>query len=166
MASYYTPQPNRIGAASAPPNLSVPPPARTITHPGNPDASLGRPGEDSISRNGWRRASSLVAALITPPHKSDYVVNKPDHVVIDMAWVKSVLGEIHFIHDPSLGRSVLRQDSKIRVFGLQEGLPERYWKWLCGQNVEKVPWYANSRTLEMDKREFVRGEGCEGGCMR
>jgi hypothetical protein len=69
------------------------------------------------------------------PYKSAY---KDASIMIKMEWVKRVISEKHFIFDPSKHRSVLRNDSKIRTHGLQYGLPQRYYEWLCGNQVSKT----------------------------
>jgi hypothetical protein len=57
----------------------------------------------------------------------------------------------------NLGRSVLRDDSKVRVFGLLEGLPKRNWNCLCGRWVSNAPGHFNEWTLEITIENFVRG---------
>jgi hypothetical protein len=167
MPSGYTSMPNRSGAETAPPSLigNLPPPSlppRTITNQGAPDAKLGRRGGDSITRDGWRSCSTLVDLLMATLHR------KPHYVVIELQWAIAQLGEIHLIHHPDLGRSVLKDNSKVRVFGLQEGLPKRYWEWLCWMWVSTGPWrYANERMLEIGMRTSCAGRGlnemAEGG---
>jgi hypothetical protein len=73
--------------------------------------------------------------------------------------------EIHFIHDLALGRSVLRQDSEIRMYELEEGLRRRYWMWLCGEKVGTEKFAVGKSTVGIPVEGWRRSGylGNEGG---
>lgn len=110
-----------------------------------------------MTRDAWVSISELVDKLLE---------NKPikkGRITVKLQWVMAETGEIHFIHDPGQGRSVLRQDSKIRVYGLEAGLPKRYWAWLCGEKVESRKYAANQRLLEIPVKDWKRVGSMEEG---
>jgi hypothetical protein len=131
--SASTPASN-LNAAAAPFVPSAPSTVRTIDNQGTPDPALGAEDDDICDPDAHRTIQDLVKILMNP-HKSAY---KDASVIIKMEWVKRVISEKHFIFDPSKHRSVLRNDSKIRTHGLQYGLPQRYYEWLCGNQVSKT----------------------------
>jgi hypothetical protein len=50
---------------------------------------------------------------------------------IRLRWVNQV-SEAHFIYNLTIHRSVLRNDSNVRKYGLNTRLPKGRWQWLCG----------------------------------
>ncbi|KAF2003526.1 hypothetical protein P154DRAFT_405346, partial [Amniculicola lignicola CBS 123094] len=92
--------------------------------------------EDIKDPNAWRTVDDLVTRLLDPPRES-YPGPHPGHnfegmIRIRLQWVKGAVGEQHFRLDTTLGRSVLNDESKLRTYGVEAGLPPMYHKWLCG----------------------------------
>ncbi|KAI8936085.1 hypothetical protein NX059_007584 [Plenodomus lindquistii] len=168
--SYRPPTPPSR-TASAPailqfgPSLSSPPvdvlPLAATANQGSPNDSLGVPGDDISIPDAYRSIDSLVTALLQPPPKAWRPQDKDGKnykncVRIDMQWVKATVSEKHFFLDHTLGRSVLRQDSKVRTHGVQYGLPKAYHSWLCGDEVMTGRYKVTREQLWMGREDFRR----------
>ncbi|ORY11402.1 hypothetical protein BCR34DRAFT_565294 [Clohesyomyces aquaticus] len=90
--------------------------------------------------NAYPAVDDLVSWLMDPPHNFREEFNLPSpvgphHIIqwkIRLNWSIARTHEVHWVHIPGFGRSVLRHDSKLRVHGLNAGLPQGYYEWLCG----------------------------------
>jgi hypothetical protein len=127
---------------------------RTVDYQHTPDRNLIIPGdditEDQLHPTTAALVAKLMAKLMKPvravPEDTLRRVYKEGTVRISLARVKAQLTEAHFIYNPRIHRSVLRNDSKVRRYGLQAGLPRGYWEWLCGDWLvetigEDLEWY-------------------------
>ena len=110
--------------------------ARTFENQGHPDPNLISPGHNIIEDTAYPSTAELVHKLlhldkvaIEPTVKG---VKQKGWVRIRISWAKAKLTEAHFIYNPKIHRSVLREDSKVRKYGLEAGLPRAIWEWLCG----------------------------------
>jgi hypothetical protein len=98
---------------------------------------------------------------MVPPknqHKSKDAKGKvmQDRVQVRLDWVKKTVSEKHFIFDENKGRSVLRNDSKIRTHGKLYGLPKRYYDFLCGNDLDPSVLKETRDSVWMTRHEFVK----------
>ncbi|KAH7073106.1 hypothetical protein BKA63DRAFT_492425 [Paraphoma chrysanthemicola] len=113
---------------------------RTFDKQGEPDDDMGAPGDNIKDPDAWKTCEDLVNRLMNLPNamknpKGPGGENMQDRVMIKLDWVKKTVTEKHFIFNPALNRSVLRNDSKLRTHGKLYGLPNQYHEWLCGIEV-------------------------------
>jgi hypothetical protein len=134
---------------------------RTIDNQGEPNDDLGVPDDDIKDPDAFRSLEDLVNALMFPP--KNHVNPKDaqgnvmhDRVQVRLNWVKQTVSEKHFIFDPVKGRSVLRNDSKIRTHGRLYGLPKRYFDFLCANELEPSSFKSSRDLVWMTKEEFVK----------
>ncbi|KAF2280786.1 uncharacterized protein EI97DRAFT_454031 [Westerdykella ornata] len=111
-------------------------------------------GGDISDPYAWPSARELARKLLDPPRQSYPVHHKRQgFVVIQLRWVLRVVGEPHFRNDSNLSRSVLKENSKLRTHGLAAGIPEGYWRWLCG-NREGRPTGPDRSEYWIPENEF------------
>ncbi|KAF2876165.1 hypothetical protein BDV95DRAFT_614898 [Massariosphaeria phaeospora] len=131
--------------------------APTFENQGPPKPLL--PDDNVTDPTAFRTVNVLVTKLLDPPYNCvDPIVGgvkMAGRVKIELAWVKRTLTEAHFITNPTLGRSVLRNDSKVRTHGLAAGLPVGFYHWLCG-NMEPNRHSMELNTYWAMKSEFQR----------
>ncbi|OAL53415.1 hypothetical protein IQ07DRAFT_360124 [Pyrenochaeta sp. DS3sAY3a] len=132
--------------------------------PTAPPPSLGAHDDDITTPHAFRSISACVSLLMAPPKRAYAPISARgdvmlDRVHIELGWCKRVVSEKHFVWDAGRRRSVLRGDSKIRVYGLAYGLPKRYHEWLCGGEVSNTPFMVSRDALYISKEEFVRMGG-------
>jgi hypothetical protein len=161
--TYFHPLPNLFPDSTAHPVPTFPTagPVRTIDHQLEPNDDLGVPGDDIKDPEAYRELTDLVDALMALPKNH----NKPkdakgkvmqDRVQVRLDWVKKTVSEKHFIFDESKGRSVLRDDSKIRTHGKLYGLPKRYYDFLCGNDLDPSVFKDTRDPVWMTKQEFIK----------
>jgi len=119
------------------------------------------PNDDIKDPLAYRTLDSLVSLLMYPGkgmlHPEDKNGNTMhDRVMIRLDWVKKVVSEKHFVFDPVKGRSVLRDDSKVRTHGRLAGLPPRYYDWLCGNDIDESVFRNYREQLWLSRVDFVR----------
>jgi hypothetical protein len=161
--TYFHPLPNLFpdSAAHPVPTLPAAGPVRTIDNQPQPHDDLGVPGDDIKDPEAYRELTDLVDALMALPKNH----NKPkdakgkvmrDRVQVRLDWVKKTVSEKHFIFDENKGRSVLRNDSKIRTHGKLYGLPKRYYDFLCGNDLDPSVLKDTRDSVWMTNQEFVK----------
>jgi hypothetical protein len=143
------------------------PTARTFDNQGEPDDNLGALGDNIKDPDEWKSCNYLVGQLMSLPNAMKFPKGPggevmQDRVMIKLEWVKKTVTEKHFIFNPAMSRSVLRNDSKLRTHGRMYGLPKQYYDWLCGNAVygaifttKDALWMARSDFKRVRENGFV-----------
>jgi hypothetical protein len=118
-------------------------------------------GDNITDPDAYRSLAELVNLLMDPPKNQIKPKNGQgnvmhDRVQVRLDWVKRAVSEKHFIFDPAKGRSVLRNDSKIKTHGKLYGLPKRYYDFLCGNELDSSSFMGSRDFVWMTREEFVK----------
>lgn len=106
-------------ALNAPPQHISNPQAPAFVYGDNRLGSEALPdGGDLSNPDAWPSVAELIARLLDPPRQAfDYYHGKKGAICIKLSWVVKTIGEPHFMNNPAVSRSVLRPDSKLRIWG-------------------------------------------------
>jgi hypothetical protein len=74
--------------------------------------------DDITTPEAWRSVSSIVAKLLEPPVEARYPRHEfPGLIKIKLGWAVKTIGEAHFVMSNATGRPVLRENSKVKLYG-------------------------------------------------
>ncbi|KAF2793097.1 hypothetical protein K505DRAFT_245166 [Melanomma pulvis-pyrius CBS 109.77] len=99
--------------------------------------------DDITDPAAWRSINSITTKLLDPPADAWYPRHDmKDLVKIKLSWAVKTIGEAHFHMSHPTGRPVLREESKLKIYGCHAGLPRGFHRWLCGGEEQRknVAW--------------------------